>query len=65
MWRLRSPAIGIKFEKVKGKFHADLNILAIAYRPDGSVAARFSDNKKLEIDDKKADASFCREAISL
>jgi VWFA-related protein len=55
---LEIPGDGIKFEKVKGKFHADLNILAIAYRPDGTVAARFSDNKKLEVDDKKQMQAF-------
>jgi len=50
---LSIPADSIKFEKAHGKFHADLNILAIAYRPDGTVAARFSDNKKLEVENKK------------
>jgi hypothetical protein len=47
------PSQSIKFEKAHGKFHADVNILAIAYRPDGSVAARFSDNKKIEVENKK------------
>jgi hypothetical protein len=50
---LEIPSDSIKFEKVHGKLHADLNILAIAYRPDGSVAARFSDNKKIEVENKK------------
>jgi len=50
---LSIPADSIKFEKAHGKLHADLNILAIAYRPDGTVAARFSDNKKLEVENKK------------
>jgi hypothetical protein len=35
-----------------------LNILAIAYRPDGSVAARFSDNKKIELEGKKDVQAF-------
>ena len=52
------PAESIKFEKAHGKFHAELNILAIAYRPDGSVAARFSDNKKIEVENKKEVQSF-------
>ena len=46
------PAV-IKFEKRHGKFYAELNILAVAYRPDGGVAARFSDSKTLELQDKK------------
>jgi VWFA-related protein len=37
------PASTIDFEKVKGKYHADVNVLGIAYRTDGSVASRFSD----------------------
>jgi VWFA-related protein len=52
------PAQSIKFEKEHGKFHGDLNILAIAYRPDGSVAARFSDNKKIELENKKDVQAF-------
>jgi VWFA-related protein len=52
------PAQSIKFEKEHGKFHADLNVLAIAYRPDGSVAARFSDNKKIEVESKKDVQAF-------
>jgi len=55
---LSIPTESIKFEKAKGKFHADVNILAIAYRPDGTVAARFSDNKKLEVDGKKELQAF-------
>ena len=35
-----------------------MNILAIAYRPDGSVAARFSDNKKIEVENKKEAQAF-------
>ncbi len=37
------PSSTIDFEKVKGKYHADVNVLGIAYRTDGSVASRFSD----------------------
>jgi len=50
---LEIPSESIKFEKAHGKLHAELNILAIAYRPDGTVAARFSDSKKLEVENKK------------
>jgi len=55
---LSIPGESIKFEKTHGKFHADVNILAIAYRPDGSVAARFSDNKKIEVENKKEAQAF-------
>jgi hypothetical protein len=43
----------LKFEKQKGKYHAEINVLGIAYLPDGSVGARFSDIVKLESEDKK------------
>lgn len=52
------PTESIKFEKTHGKFRAELNILALAYRPDGSVAARFSDNKKIEVENKKELQAF-------
>jgi hypothetical protein len=42
-----------KFEKQKGKFHGQINLLGIAYAPDGAIAARFSDALKLDLDDKK------------
>ena len=42
------PPASINFDKVKGKYHADVNVLGIAYRPDGSVGARFSDEVKLD-----------------
>ena len=32
------PSQGFKFDKVKGKIHAEMNILGIAYRADNSVA---------------------------
>ncbi|HEY8714805.1 MAG TPA: hypothetical protein VIM00_05455, partial [Candidatus Acidoferrum sp.] len=49
------PSDTVKFDKDKGKYHANLNVLGIAYRPDGSVGARFSDtvNLDLEKDDWK------------
>ncbi len=48
----------INFEKVKGKFHSTVNILGIAYRPDGTVAARFSDALKLDLQNKKELEAF-------
>jgi len=47
------PLSAVNFEKTKGKFHASLNILGIAYSTDGAVAARFSDAVKLDFANKK------------
>jgi VWFA-related protein len=49
------PADTFQFNKDKGKYHANLNVLGIAYKPDGTVGARFSDtvNLDLEKDDWK------------
>ena len=48
----------IKFDKEKGKYHATVNILGLAYLPDGSVGARFSDALKIDFDDKKQMEAF-------
>ncbi len=40
----------VEFAKVKGKFHSDVNILGIAYKPDGTVGARFSDAITMDFD---------------
>jgi VWFA-related protein len=47
------PSDNIRFEKQKGKQHAAINVLGIAYNPDNSVAARFSDTANIDLDDKK------------
>jgi hypothetical protein len=47
------PSAAIKFEKVKGKMHANVNVLGIAYNQDGTVAARFSDVVKLDFENQK------------
>ncbi len=52
------PSDSVKFTKVKGKQHAEVNILAIAYKPDGQVGARFSDTVKLDLEDKKQVEEF-------
>jgi len=44
------PAASVDFSKDKGKYHADMKILGIAYRPDGTVAARFSDDVPLDLE---------------
>jgi hypothetical protein len=52
------PSEAIKFEKVKGKMHAGVNVLGIAYKPDGTVAARFSDAVKLDFENQKEVQGF-------
>jgi hypothetical protein len=55
---IEMPASDLKFEKVKGKMHAELNVLGIAYRANANVAARFSDTVKLDFEDKKEVEKF-------
>jgi VWFA-related protein len=40
----------VEFARVKGRFHSDVNILGIAYKPDGTVGGRFSDAVALDFD---------------
>ena len=49
---LQVPASAIEFEKEKKNFHSKVQVLGIAYRDDGSVAARFSDAVKLDMQKK-------------
>ena len=55
---LEFPSDSVKFEKVKGKMHAEINILGIAYRPDNAIAARFSDTVNLNFADQQAVDNF-------
>jgi hypothetical protein len=50
---LEIPSGSIKFEKVKGKMHAEIDILAVASKADGAVGARFSDSVKIDLPEKK------------
>jgi VWFA-related protein len=52
------PGDVVKFEKGKGKFHGEMNVLGIAYNTDGSVAARFSDTLKRDFEDKRQVEAF-------
>ncbi len=52
------PSKSLSFEKVKGKQHASVNVLGIAYKTDGAVAARFSDTVDLDFDGKKEVEDF-------
>jgi VWFA-related protein len=44
------PPDALQFNKEKGKYHANLSVLGIAYRPDGTVGARFSDTVNLDLE---------------
>jgi VWFA-related protein len=44
------PGDSLVFNKDKGKYHANVNILGIAYKPDGTVGARFSDTLSMEME---------------
>src|SRR6266478_2061495 len=44
------PADSFQFNKEKGKYHANLNVLGIAYRADGTVGARFSDTVNMDLE---------------
>jgi VWFA-related protein len=57
------PATAMKFDKEKGKQHAALNILGIAYMPDASIAARFSDTVNFDFDGKKDVEEFQKHAF--
>jgi len=48
----------MKFDKEKGKLRGVINVLGIAYRPDRTVAARFSDSVKLIFENKKEMEQF-------
>jgi VWFA-related protein len=44
------PSESLQFSKDKGKFHTTINVLGIAYKPDGSIGARFSDTVNLDFE---------------
>lgn len=44
------PSDSFQFNKEKGKYHANLNVLGIAYRPDGTIGAKFSDTVNLDLE---------------
>jgi hypothetical protein len=48
------PGDSLAFNKDKGKYHSIVNVLGIAYRPDGTVGARFSDTLDLEMEKDEA-----------
>jgi hypothetical protein len=44
------PPDSLNFNKEKGKYHANVNVLGIAYKPDGSVGAKFNDTVNLDLE---------------
>jgi VWFA-related protein len=44
------PSESLTFNKDKGKYHANVNVLGIAYREDGTVGARFNDTLNLDLE---------------
>jgi VWFA-related protein len=46
------PGEALSFEKEKGQFHSEVNVLGLVTREDGSVVARFSDRVPVEVDKK-------------
>jgi len=44
------PGDAVTFNKDKGKYHATVNVLGVAYKPDGSVGAKFSDTLNLDME---------------
>jgi hypothetical protein len=44
------PSDTLQFNKEKGKYHANVNVLGIAYKPDGTIGAKFSDTVNLDLE---------------
>jgi VWFA-related protein len=53
---------GFKFTNDKGNLRSTLNVIGIAYLPDGNVAARFSNSVNLTLDSKKQIDEFASRA---
>jgi VWFA-related protein len=47
---MQIPGDSLVFNKDKGKYHAVVNVLGIAYKPDGSTGARFNDVLNLDLE---------------
>src|SRR5258708_31565365 len=52
------PSDSMKVAKEKGKLHAEVNVMGVAYKADGGVAAKFSDTVKLDFQNKKEVEAF-------
>jgi len=52
------PSRAMKTSKENGKLHASVNVLGIAFKPDGTVGARFSDTVNLNFESKSELGDF-------
>jgi VWFA-related protein len=50
----------MKFQKEKGKLQGEFDLAGVAYKPDGSIAARVSDAVKLEFDSQQQVDAFLK-----
>jgi VWFA-related protein len=50
----------MKFQKEKGKYHGEFDLAGVAYKPDGTVAARISDAVKLDFDTQQQTDAFLK-----
>jgi len=50
----------MKFQKEKGKLHGEFDLAGVAYKPDGTAGARFSDTVKLDFDTQKQADEFLK-----
>ena len=57
------PPGAVSFTKQKGKFAANIDILGLAYRPDGTVGARFSDTLPIEFESEKEVEEFSKNPL--
>jgi len=51
----------IKFDKSKGKPHAELHFTGVASKADGSVAGRFDDTVRIDLDSAKESEAFAKQ----
>ena len=55
-------AESLKFEKQNNKLHSALNVLGVAYKPDGTVGARFTDIVDFDFDNRDQIDQFKRQS---
>lgn len=51
---------GTKFQKEKGKYHGEIDLAGVAYKSDGTAAARVSDEVKLDFDNQQKMEAFLK-----
>ncbi len=57
---MQIPGDTLAFNKDKGKYHATVNVLGLATKPDGTVGARFSDTVNLDLE-KEEQKQFAKQ----